>query len=193
MENNQENFAPSNGQPVNQPVDQVANQQGFQANNQQGYQANNQQGYQANNQQGYQPNNQQGFQPNNQPGYQPGNQPGYQPNNQQGYQQGYQPGYQQGYQPAFQPGYQQGYQPKPDSNMVWAILSTLFCCLPLGIVAIVNASKVDSLYAMGDYAGAEAASNSAKKFAIYSAIGSLVFVVLYFLFLFFVAAAEGGF
>ena len=29
------------------------------------------------------------------------------------------------------------------NNLVWAILTTLFCCLPLGIVSIVHAAKVD--------------------------------------------------
>ena len=38
---------------------------------------------------------------------------------------------------------------KPDNYLVWAILSTVFCCLPLGIVAIVKASKVDALWAQG--------------------------------------------
>ena len=38
---------------------------------------------------------------------------------------------------------------KPDSNLVWAILTTLICCLPFGVVAIVKACKVDSLWANG--------------------------------------------
>ena len=29
------------------------------------------------------------------------------------------------------------------NNMVWAILTTLFCCLPFGIVSIVYAAQVD--------------------------------------------------
>jgi hypothetical protein len=40
------------------------------------------------------------------------------------------------------------------NNLVWAILSTLFCCLPLGVVSIVYASQVDGKRAAGDVAGA---------------------------------------
>ena len=55
--------------------------------------------------------------------------------------------------------------PKPDNYLVWAILSTLFCCLPLGIASIVFAAQVDGKYNSGDYVGAQASSASAKKFA----------------------------
>lgn len=68
------------------------------------------------------------------------------------------------------------------NNLVWAILSTLFCCLPLGIVSIIHASKVDGLAAAGDLNGARAASENAKKWAIYAVVGWFVAVVLYFLF-----------
>jgi hypothetical protein len=67
--------------------------------------------------------------------------------------------------------------PKPSSYLVWAILTTLFCCLPLGIVSIVQAAKVDGLWSSGNYAGARAASESAKKWALISAavgVGLLV-------------------
>lgn len=113
-----------------------------------------------------------------------GQQRGYQPQPQHQPQQQYQP------QPNYQqrPQYQQPYQPqqqnmpKPDNNMVWAILTTLFCCLPLGIVSIVNASKVNGLYNSGDYNGAVEAANSAKKYATYSAIcGGVVFVIYFIL------------
>lgn len=56
-------------------------------------------------------------------------------------------------------------QAKPSSNLVWAILATLFCCLPLGIVAIVFAAQVDSKYNSGDYAGAQDASKKAALFS----------------------------
>ncbi len=59
--------------------------------------------------------------------------------------------------------------PKPDNHLVWAILSTVLCCMPLGIASIVFASQVDSKWAAGDYAGAREASEKAKKFAIISA------------------------
>ncbi|MDE6183292.1 MAG: CD225/dispanin family protein [Rikenellaceae bacterium] len=67
-----------------------------------------------------------------------------------------------------QPSGQNSIANKPDSYMVGAILSTMLCCLPLGVVAIVQANKVDTLWATGDYAGAEAAAKSARKLTWWS-------------------------
>ena len=58
--------------------------------------------------------------------------------------------------------------------MLWAILSTLFCCLPLGIVSIIYAAKVNKLYRTGDYQGAQDAADKAKKYALYGVICALV-------------------
>lgn len=69
---------------------------------------------------------------------------------------------------------------KPDNNMLWAILSTLFCCLPLGIVAIINAAKVDGLYRSGDYSGAKEAADNAKKYAQYGLVIGIIWIVIYF-------------
>ena len=69
---------------------------------------------------------------------------------------------------------------KPDNNMLWAILSTLFCCLPLGIVAIINAAKVDGLYRSGDYSGAQKAADNAKKYALYGLVIGIIWIVVYF-------------
>ncbi|BAV43489.1 CD225/dispanin family protein [Mycobacterium ulcerans] len=88
---------------------------------------------------------------------------------------------QPGWQPP-QPGWpaqQPGYAPEPDNYLIWAILTTLFCCLPLGIVSIVYSSKVSGLWAQGRYAEAQAASASAKKWAIISAIGGVVVAVAF--------------
>lgn len=64
---------------------------------------------------------------------------------------------------------------KPKTYLVQSILVTLLCCLPLGIAAIVYSSQVDSKYARGDYAGAEAASKRAAMFGWISfGIGLLV-------------------
>jgi hypothetical protein len=61
---------------------------------------------------------------------------------------------------------------------VWAILVTLFCFLPTGIVAIVFASQVNTKLAAGDVAGAVESSNKAKMWTIISAVVGLVVVVI---------------
>lgn len=71
--------------------------------------------------------------------------------------------------------------PCPPSNLVWAIVSTILCCLPTGIVAIVYACKVDNLYLMGDYQGAVEASNKARNWALGGLIASIVFYFVYIL------------
>ncbi len=81
--------------------------------------------------------------------------------------------------------------PKPDNNLVWAILSTVLCCLPIGIASIVFASQVDSKWSAGDYAGAREASEKAKKFAIISA-GVVVGLMVLFLVLAMLGAIFSG-
>jgi hypothetical protein len=73
--------------------------------------------------------------------------------------------------------------PKPENHLVWAILSTVLCCLPLGIASIVFAAQVDSKWSAGDYAGARESSEKAKKFALISAglaaAGFVLFILLF--------------
>lgn len=59
---------------------------------------------------------------------------------------------------------------KVPNHMVGAILTTLFCCLIGGIVAIVYASKVNTKLAQGDIAGAQAASKVAMRWIIASIV-----------------------
>jgi hypothetical protein len=67
----------------------------------------------------------------------------------------------------------------PSNYLIPAILVTLFCCLPGGIVAIINATKVNSAYAAGDVQGAVAASQNAKKWVMISAgVGIAVWVIM---------------
>lgn len=49
-------------------------------------------------------------------------------------------------------------EPCPPTNLVWAIISTVLCCLPAGIVAIFYATKVSNRYREGDLEGAKRAS-----------------------------------
>lgn len=57
---------------------------------------------------------------------------------------------------------------KVPNHMVGAILTTLFCCLIGGIVAMVYAGKVNTRLAKGDVAGAQAASKVAKRWIVAS-------------------------
>jgi len=76
--------------------------------------------------------------------------------------------------------------------LVWAILATLCCCLPAGIVAIVYAAQVDGKLSSGDYEGALAASNNAKMWSWISFGASAVVGVLYFLLIMMGAIADPG-
>ena len=55
-------------------------------------------------------------------------------------------------------------RPREDipNYLTQAILCTLCCCMPFGIVAIIFSSQVGTKLAKGDVAGAQAASESAK-------------------------------
>ena len=60
-----------------------------------------------------------------------------------------------------------------------AILVTVFCCVPFGIVAIVNAAQVNSKLQSGDYEGALVSSQNAKKWCWISFILGIIFILLY--------------
>lgn len=55
------------------------------------------------------------------------------------------------------------------NHLVWGILTTLLCCWPFGVVAIVYATKVESRRAEGDIEGAWEASRKARLWALWSA------------------------
>lgn len=80
----------------------------------------------------------------------------------------------------------------PPNYLVWAILSTIFCCLPLGIVSIVFAAQVNSKYEAGNLAGALESSKKAKSFAIWSAGVTLIIVALWVVFAVVLAVGSGS-
>lgn len=102
---------------------------------------------------------------------------------------------QPGYPPA--PGYggygAPGYgapPPPPDNHLVWAILTTVLCCLPLGIVSIIKSTQVNTLWAQGQYDAARKSADDAKKWAMWSAIVSVVlFVIIGIIYAIAIAAA----
>lgn len=94
--------------------------------------------------------------------------------------------------PPVQPGYGGAAPSQPVPNyLVQAILVTLFCCLPAGVVSIVFAAQVNGKLQAGDYAGATQASKNAKTWAWVSFGVGLGVIVLYLL-IFVVLAAAGS-
>lgn len=65
------------------------------------------------------------------------------------------------------------------SYLVPAILVTIFCCLPFGIVSIVYAAQVNEKLNAGDVAGAMSASNNAKTW-MWVAFGVGLFVAVFY-------------
>lgn len=69
----------------------------------------------------------------------------------------------------------------PKTWLVESILVTLFCCLPFGIIGIINATKVDTLYLNGDYEQAVIRSNNAKNWCLWALFSAIAFWILYLL------------
>ncbi len=65
------------------------------------------------------------------------------------------------------------------NHMVGAILTTLFCCLIGGIIAIIYASQVNTKLAQGDIEGAKAASRTAGGWIIANIVVGLIGSLLY--------------
>lgn len=70
---------------------------------------------------------------------------------------------------------------KPDNYLVWAILSTILCCWPFGIVSIVYSVKVNSEWSAGNYQAAIKNSENAKLWAMISAGGGVVAFIIGFI------------
>ena len=75
----------------------------------------------------------------------------------------------------------QSYELPPKNWLVESILVTMLCCIPLGIVGIVNASKVDIFWRMGQREAAHQCSQEAGKWVKISFVVGLIFIGLYFL------------
>jgi hypothetical protein len=66
-----------------------------------------------------------------------------------------------------------------NNYLVPAVLVTLCCCLPGGVVAIIYAAQVNTKLAAGDIAGAMAASRNAKMWTWISAGAGVLVGIAY--------------
>ena len=90
---------------------------------------------------------------------------------------------------------QQQQETPPPNYLVFAILTTIFCCQVFGIVSIIFAAMVNSKWVSGDKEGALQASKNAKTWAIVALIsGIAVGLILALLAIFgiFTGIASGG-
>lgn len=73
--------------------------------------------------------------------------------------------------------------PCPPTYLVWAIIVTVCCCTPLGIVAIIYAANIKNAYYRGDYAKAQRNSNRAQAWIIAAIVLGLLYIpvqIIYF-------------
>ena len=68
---------------------------------------------------------------------------------------------------------------KPNDYLVLSIPTTLLCCLPLGIVAIIRSCQVNSYWSEGKYEEAQKASAEAIKWSIIGIVCFATLVTLY--------------
>lgn len=81
---------------------------------------------------------------------------------------------------------------KPNDHLVLAILTTLCCCMPLGIVSIVRSTQVNSYWAAEKYDEAMQASADAKKWALVGMGLFIAGILMYILFVGGIAALGIG-
>ena len=87
---------------------------------------------------------------------------------------------------------QSTHQAPPPNYLVWAIVTTILCCLPFGIVSIVYAAQVNSKWQMGDYEGAKLSSKNAKIWAwVAFAVGIAGILISFLLAIFGIFAGMG--
>lgn len=85
------------------------------------------------------------------------------------------------YYSAPQSGFEESQQrrPMPPTYLVWAIIATICCCLPAGIVAIIFSANVSSKYYARDFEGARRASRRAQWWIIISIVAGIIVNSLY--------------
>lgn len=71
---------------------------------------------------------------------------------------------------------------KPSNYLALAIICTVCCCLPAGIVSIIYAARVNEAYERGDYQLAEQHSSNARTWGIVGVVIGGIGVIIYLAF-----------
>ena len=93
---------------------------------------------------------------------------------------------------AYAPSPRREERPHVPNNLVEAILSTVCCCPPTGIVSIVYAAQVNGKVAAGDLAGARKASGKAKIWAWVSIVLGIILYALIYAFFYYLSRATNA-
>ena len=72
---------------------------------------------------------------------------------------------------------------KPDNHLVWSILTLIFCCMPLGVYALILGNDVNTLWTTGHYAEAREKAEKAKKMNIIGLVLGGIGVFLYIIYM----------
>lgn len=67
----------------------------------------------------------------------------------------------------------------PKNYLAESILATIFCCLPFGIIGIINAARVENAFYSGDETEAERLSGQALKWVKIAFFTGIAAVVIY--------------
>ena len=68
---------------------------------------------------------------------------------------------------------------KPSNYLALAIICTVCCCLPAGIVSIVYAARVNEAFERGDYELAQKYSSNARTWGIIGLVAGGIGVIIY--------------
>jgi len=99
----------------------------------------------------------------------------------------------QGYAPQSYAPQSYGAPPAVSDYLIWSIITTLCCCLPLGIVGLIFSINCKNDLTAGRYDSAVKNANVAFYCNLIGLIGSLIGWVIYAIVVIAAVAADGGF
>ena len=70
-------------------------------------------------------------------------------------------------------------EPMPNTYLIWAVITTIVCCLIPGIIAIIYSASVSSKYYAGDVEGSRRASRNAQIWCIVAIVAGVFWATLY--------------